>query len=317
VENKENVVDDDVRMPDPDELVVARVEAEPLLGPQPDADPVAPPTSPGLEPGHEPEPVTVPGTESTTEVEEDGEPITTTVDKDEPEPDDWKAKWNKSQQKDDEDDARKGMGKADLKAENERLKAEVAAARRAPAPTMTPPVFESSEFVRLPEKDEFDESIPANIAINAQQAQMQLLIKQSQQLVETQAAIDAQLAANANHSAFLEIIDMACEGNESIRNDLINGVKQTWAERGYDVNYYPNPEHTVDAVDAVAQRLINKRLREEKAAPPAKKKQVIKTDTATGGRRPGTPTTHVIEPDFHKAIKRMTAAGAFKDVTGG
>jgi len=316
-------VDDDVRMPDPDELVVAKVDAEPLLGPQPDADPVAPPTSPGLEPGHEPEPVTAPGAESTTEVEEKAEPETATEGKEEPapevepEPDDWKAKWNKSQQKDDEDDARKGMGKADLKAENERLKAEAEAARRAPAPIVTPPVTVAPEFGRLAEKDEFDEPIPANIAINAQQAQMQLLIKQSQQLVETQAAIDAQLAANANHSAFLEIIDMACEGNESIRNDLINGVRQTWAARGYGDDYYPDPEHTVDAVDAVAQRLINKRLREEKAAPPAKKKQVIKTDTATGGRRPGTPTTHVIEPDLHKSIKRMTAAGAFKDVTGG
>jgi len=201
----------------------------------------------------------------------------------EPEPT-QQQEWDLERQRKDEE-------MADLRKENERLKA-------APAQPETP-AEEPEPVVELTDLDEYATEEDRNAAVN--------------ELIRRRKADEANQVQQSNRDAFDAILTKADEKySPDFRNKAVELLREQWKEQGFTADYYPDPGSTEIAVlgayaqlDAAATRAKLEKLESE---PP--KKQPPKADPAKSGKRPSMgPASLTISMD--EAIGEMAAEGAF------
>lgn len=316
-------------MPDPYDMKVAPKVDEPITGPLPDGDAsintdeveiVQPEDSPAENAEDvKPDPT---GAEDAAKVKEpepvEDAPEDTPADAEaeaEEGGDDWRAQWDKGRQRDDEEDAKNGLSKSDLRAKVEELERSISTLQ-AKGAEKEPAIEQATDIELLPEADEYGEKIDANIRHNKMARELQRLRADQQQLLSSE-------QLRVNKEAFFEIIDAATAKTPLLRNDLISMTRAEWKRRGYTTEYYPNAEQTADIVDSIRTRLLLDRAKQEVAklrkgatvAPEVKAKKVV-SDTAKGGRKPPREQPHVIELDFNKAVRKQKQRGDFADILG-
>jgi len=308
--------DEDAFMPDPDELTVAPKVPEPLKGPVPTG--ADEPTEPEDEDPKPKEGETLPDKDGGEGKDAAAKDAADDPDAKDDEGDD---DWDKDRQAKDEEEARRGQSKAALRAENERLKAELGAAKSGKATgtdakgkTDAKPdsgkAPEIADWEDLPETDDYNNTeIPGNKILNQLGREKVAMQRQVQELLDRDNAREAQRENEDNHQAYRSLLKTATKDAPTDRNEVNKRVKAEWKERGYTPEFYPDADQTLDIVKRIATEVRAERLQKDLEAARKGGKRPTATDTGKGGAPRIAVNPHRLEMDYDKALKQQRKAG--------
>lgn len=137
-----------------------------------------------------------------------------------------------------------------------------------------------TEIELLPEKDEYGDPDPKATAYNKlakQTNQLRRCDREYQEKIEeleksnmTRAEREKQ---EENHRAFQKVLSDSCEGDDDLRNSLVDAVEKEFQNRGYNENKVPEPDMTELIVQAQANRLKLEKATQPNTKQPKQKKK--------------------------------------------